>query len=318
MQAAPNAVSIALFFVVIAVSLAITAWAAKRSKTTAQLYAAGGGLTAWQNGLAIAGDILSAATFLGTVGIYFTAGYDAVYYTFAPMAGFMLLLGIITGPLRKLGRYTFGDVAALRLSPRPMRILAALSALAVTIMYLVVQIVGAGSLIEILFGIRYVSAVVIVGTLMVIYVAFGGMLATSWVQIIKAGIIFVGIILMSVLALAQTGFSLDALYAKAASAHRLHESLFQPGGLKLSVSQSISLSVALALGIPGMPHLLMRFFTVPDAHTARRSLVIGMVVMATAYALVFLIIGPAGAAFITGNPAYVAANGVPFGSANMV
>ncbi len=318
MQSSPNLVSIAMFFLVIASSLGITYWAAKRSRTAGQLYAAGGKLTAWQNGFAIAGDLLSAALFLGGVGMFFTSGYDSILYFFPTMAGLTILLGFVAGPLRRLGRYTFADVVTVRLSPVPMRVLAAVSALAVTMMYLIVQLVGAGGLIQILFGIPYKAAVIIVGALMVTYVAFGGMLATTWVQIIKATLMFLGLFILSVLALAQTGFSLDALYAKAASIHQLGPALFQPGGLNLSTAQAASLSIALALGLPGMPHVLMRFFTVPDPHTARRSLVIGMMVISVAYFLVFLVVGAAGVAFVMGNPDYVTATGAPRGGTNMV
>ena len=318
MQSSPNAVSIGLFFGVIAITLAITYWASRRSNSAAQLYAAGGSITAGQNGLAIAGDLLSAALFLGGIGMYFTSGYDAILYFFPAMAGFALMLGFIAGPLRRLGRYTFADVACARLSPVPIRILAALSSLAVSLMYMIIQMVGAGGLIQILFGIPYVYAIVIVGSLMVIYVAFGGMLATTWVQITKAILMFLGLFTMAMLALSQMGWSLDALYAKAASVHKLGEGLFQPGGLKLSTAQAASLSMAIALGIPGMPHILMRFFTVPNPNTARKSLVIGMVVIGLAYTLVFLVLGAAGVAFITGNPEFVTETGAPRGGTNMV
>jgi cation/acetate symporter len=318
MQSSPNPVSISLFFVVIAISLVITYWAAKRSNSTSQLYAAGGKITAWQNGFAIVGDLLSAALFLGGVGMYFTSGYDAILYFFPAMAGLFLALTFIAGPLRKLGKYTFADVVAIRLSPVPIRILAAISALAVTLIYLIIQMVGAGSLIQILFGIPYKVSVLIVGALMIIYVAFGGMLATTWVQITKAILMFLGLITLAVLSLAHTHFSLNDLYTKAASMHKLGVGLFQPGGLKLSVAQAASLSLALALGGPGMPHLLMRFFTVQNSQVARRSVVISMVLIGIAYALVFLIIGAASVAFITGNPDYVTATGAPRGGTNMV
>jgi cation/acetate symporter len=318
MQSSPSGVAISLFFGVIAITLVITYWAARRSNSAAQLYAAGGSITAGQNGLAIAGDLLSAALFLGGIGMYFTSGYDAILYFFPAMAGFALMLGFIAGPLRRLGKYTFADVACARLNPVPIRILAAFSSLAVTLMYMIIQMVGAGGLIQILFGIPYTYAVIIVGSLMVIYVAFGGMLATTWVQIIKAILMLSGLAVMSVLALAHVGWNLDELYSRAASVHKLGEGLFQPGGLNLSVAQAASLSLAIALGIPGMPHILMRFFTVPNPNTARKSLVIGMVFIGLAYTMVFLVLGAAGTAFITGNPDFVDAAGKPHGGTNMV
>src|ERR1700722_2323336 len=193
------------------ISLAVTYWAAQRSKTTSDLYAAGGRITAWQNGFALTGDLLSAATFLGLVGLYFTGGYDAILYNFPTMVGFAIMVGFIVVPLRRLGKYTFADVAAVRLSPPRIRILAAISAVAVSLMYMIVQMVGAGSLIQILFGIPYRASVVIVGALMTVYVAFGGMLATTWVQIIKCVLLLSGTILMVALICSRFGFNLNSL-----------------------------------------------------------------------------------------------------------
>lgn len=310
--------SIALFFGVIAVTLAITYWAQKRSRTTAELYAAGGQIKAWQNGWAIAGDLLSASTFLGGIGMFFTAGYDSVIYAVAPLVGFVVMLGFVAGPMRRLGRFTFVDAAAARLSPVPIRIIGALSALAVTLMYLVGQMLGAGGLIEILFGIPYAAAVVVVGILMVVYVTFGGMLATTWVQLTKALLLTLGVSLLAILALARTDFSLDQLYARAAAVHRLGGKLLQPGGLGLSPLEGASLSMALILGMAGMPHILMRFFTVPDAVTARRSLVISMSIVGLVYYIVYLILAPAGVAFLVGNGAFVSATSMVPGGSNMV
>jgi cation/acetate symporter len=318
MDSTVSPVAIAFFFIVIAITLVITYWAAKRSHTTTELYAAGGRITAWQNGWAVAGDILSAAVLLGGVGMYFTSGYDAVLYAFPVLMGIVIALGLVAGPMRRLGRFTFTDAAAIGLSPVPIRIISALSTLAVLLMYLTAQMLGAGGLIQILFGIPFAVSVSIVGLLMVIYVAFGGMLATTWVQIIKAVLLVTGISLLGILALAQTGFSLDGLYARATSVHALGEQLMQPGGLRLSGIEAASLTMAFALGIPGMPHLLMRFFTVPDAVTARRSLVVGISVMAFTFVLIYLVLGPAGAAFITGNPDFTTETGGVRGGTNMV
>ncbi len=311
-------VAIALFFTVIAASLGITWWAQKRSRTAAELYAAGGQIKAWQNGWAIAGDLLSASTFLGGIGMFFTAGYDAMIYTVMPLVGFIVMLGFVAGPMRRLGRFTFVDAAATRLSPVPIRIIGALSALAVTLMYLVGQMLGVGGLVEIMFGIPYEAAVCIVGVLMVIYVAVGGMLATTWVQLTKALLLCFGVSLVALLALSRTGFSLDALYARARDAHALGGRLFQPGGLGLSPLEGASLAMALILGMPGMPHILMRFFTVPDAVTARRSLAISISVVGFVYYAVVFILGPAGVAFLAGNPDYTGASGMVPGGSNMV
>lgn len=311
-------IAIVLFFLVIAATLAITYWAQKRSKSTAELYAAGGKIKPWQNGWAIAGDLLSASTFLGGAGMFFSAGYDSTIYTFGPLIGFVIMLAYIAGPMRRLGRFTFVDAAATRLSPVPIRIVGAVSALAVTLMYLIGQMLGAGGLIEILFGIPYNISVIIIGALMVIYVAFGGMLATTWVQLIKAFILTGGMMFVSFLCLAQTGFSMDTLYARAGEVHALGASLFLPGGMKLSSIEATSLLLAFVLGIPGMPHILMRFFTVPDATAARRSLVIGMSVVGVVYYLVFFIIAPSGVAFLTNNPDFMAPGGDVPGGSNMV
>jgi cation/acetate symporter len=318
MDTSPSAIAISLFFVVIAVTLAITYWAQKRSRTTSELYAAGGKIKAWQNGWAIAGDLLSASTFLGGIGMVFMAGYDAVVYAFAPLLGFVVMLGFVAGPMRRLGRFTFVDAAATRLSPTPIRIIGALSGLAVTLMYLIGQMLGVGGLIEILFGIPYEAAVVLVGFLMVVYVAFGGMLATTWVQLTKAVILVFGVSVLAILALAQTNFSVNELYERAASVHKLGAGLLQPGGMGLSAIDSASLSIALILGMPGMPHLLMRFFTVPDAETARRSLAICITIVGIVYYIVYFILGAAGVALLAANPAYIDAGGMVPGGSNMV
>lgn len=310
--------SIVMFLGVIAISLAITYWAARRSHTRSQLYAAGGKITAWQNGFAIAGDLLSAATVLGGVGMFFMSGYDTNIYFFASMAGFLLMLGLVAGPLRKLGRFTFADVTAVRLSPVPIRVFAAISALAVILMYLISQMIGAGGLIEILFGIPYSTSVIIVGVLMITYVSFGGMLATTWVQVVKAILLVFALAFLSFLALAEVGFNLDTLYAKASSVHSLGRKLFQPGGMNMGPVAVISLAIALAFGIPGMPHILMRFFTVPSPVVARRSLVIGMLLIASIYALIFVVIGAASVAFVMDNPMYINETGAVRGGSNMV
>ncbi len=318
MESSVSPIAISLFFVIVVLTLAITYVAAKRSRTASELYAAGGRIKPWQNGWAIAGDLMSAATFLGGIGMFFYAGYDALLYAFPALIGFMIMLGFIAGPMRRLGRFTFADAAAVRLSPVPIRIISSLSALAVSFMYLIAQMLGAGGLIQILFGIPYAGAVIIVGGLMVIYVAFGGMLATTWVQFTKAILLVMGVSILAVLALGQTNFSLDELYSRAAEVHTLGLSLMQPGGLGLSTLEAVSLSLAIALGIPGMPHILMRFFTVPDPEAARRSLVISMVVVGSALFIVYMILGPAGVAFITNHGDAMTEAGTVQGGTNMV
>jgi len=312
-----SSVAVIMFFVVIAVTLVITYWAARRSHTTSQLYAAGGQIKGWQNGFAIAGDLISASTILGGVGMFYASGYDTNIYFMGSLLGLTFTLALIAGPLRRMGKYTFADVVAARLSPVPMRSFAAISALVVTLMYLIGQMIGAGGLIEILFGIDYTYAVILIGGLMVVYVAFGGMLATTWVQIIKAMILVFSIVVLSLLVLVQTGFNLGSLYDKAEEVHKLGDSLFLAGGMKMSAISQASLMIALVLGTPGLPHVLMRFFTVRDPTTARRSIVISMVIVSIIYALVFSVIGAGAVAFITGNPDYVTDTGALRGGSNM-
>ena len=311
-------VSLVLFFSLIATTLVITYWAANRSHTTSELYTAGGRIKAWQNGWAIAGDILSASTLLGGVGMFYTSGIDALLYSFPVMAGFVVMLGLVVGPMRNLGRHTFADAVGSRFSGRSVRIVAATNTLAISLIYLVAQMLGAGGLIQILFGIPYRAAVVVVGALMVTYVAFGGMLATTWVQITKAILLLASVAAIGLLALAHFGFDITGLYARAESLHPLGRTLHQPGGLGLSRLDTVSLCIAMTLGMAGMPHLLMRFFTVPDARTARRSLAVGIGVIGSAYFLVYSIVGPAAVAFIRGNSTFEDASGGVLGGANMV
>lgn len=313
-----NSLAITLFCLIIAATLAITFWAQRSSKTAVDLYAAGSRIKPWQNGWAIAGDLLSASTFLGGAAMFFLAGYDTLIYTFGPLLGFIVMLGFIAGPMRRLGRFTFVDAVATRLSPVPIRLVGAISALAVTLMYLIGQMLGAGELLEILFGIPYPWAVTIIGSLMVVYVTFGGMLATTWVQLTKALLLVTGVCVLALLALRHTGFSLDEMYRQAAAVHKLGSGLFLPGGMQLSTIEGISLTLAFVLGIPGMPHILMRFFTVPDATSARRSLAIGITIVGVVYFIVFLIIAPAGVAFLANNPAYSTPSGGVEGGSNMV
>jgi cation/acetate symporter len=315
---ASSPIAIAMFFVVVAVTLVITYWAARRSNSRSQLYAAGGHIKPWQNGFAIAGDQISASTVLGGVGMFYASGYDTNIYFVSSLVGLAFTLALIVGPLRRLGRYTFGDVTASRLSPRPMRAFGAISGLVVMLMYLIGQMIGAGGLIEILFGIPYKYAVVLIGGLMVVYVAFGGMLATTWVQVIKAMVLIASLIFLSILIWARADFSLNDLYAKATAIHKLGDNLFRPGGMNMGALQSASLSLALALGTAGLPHILMRFFTVPDEKSARRSLFISMALIGVIYALVFAVIGAAAVVYITGNPEFVSADGVPRGGSNML
>lgn len=300
-----------LFLAVIALTLAITWRAARRTHTAREFYTAGERISGLQNGFAIAGDFMSAATFLGLTGLIFIGGFDTVIYFVAPLAGLAVMLALFAGPLRALGRFTLADVLATRLEERPARAFAAAATLSVSLVYLIAQIVGAGALIELLFGISYAGSVSIVGGLMVVYVAFGGMLATTWVQISKAVLLAAGITALSLLVLAANDFSLEVLYERVAGLHRLGEAAFTPGGLVPDPLSAVSLAAGLVFGMAGLPHLLIRFFTVPDVRQARRSVTVAMLVVAWVFLLIFFIVGQ-------GTVVHVAGDGSLAGGSNMV
>ncbi len=257
------------FFVFIAITLGITYWAARRTRTTEHFYAAGRSISARQNGFALAGDYMSAASFLGIAGLVSTTGFDGLIYSTGWLVGWPVVLFLIAEPLRNLGKYTFADVVALRLSAVPVRIAAALGTLATVVFYLIAQMVGAGSLIRLLFDIPFEAAVVITGAAMIVYVLFGGMLATTWVQIVKAGLLLGGATLLGGLVLARFSFDPTALFAAAAAQYG--DAVLAPGKLVSSPLEAISLGMALMFGTAGLPHILMRFYTVPEARAARTS-----------------------------------------------
>ncbi|MGE0158927.1 MAG: sodium/solute symporter [Gemmatimonadales bacterium] len=265
----PNAVAMSFFFLFIAVTLGITYWAARRTRTTEHFYAAGRSIGAAQNGFALAGDYMSAASFLGIAGLVSTTGFDGLIYSTGWLVGWPVVLFLIAEPLRNLGKYTFADVVAFRLRQTPVRIAAAIGTLATVAFYLIAQMVGAGGLIRLMFGIPYSSAITIVGVVMIAYVLFGGMIATTWVQIVKAALLLGGATLLALLVLARFGMSPTALFAEAAAAQG--EGVLAPGRLVSNPLDAISLGMALMFGTGGLPHILMRFYTVPDAKAARKS-----------------------------------------------
>ena len=289
MPADLNLPAIAMFFLFVAATLAITAWAARRTRTRAHFYAAGGNITALQNGLAIAGDYMSAASFLGISGLVFLSGYDGLIYSIGFLVGWPIILFLIAERLRNLGRYTFADVVSFRLSPVPIRSISACGALATVILYLIAQMVGAGKLIEVLFGLPYSSAVVIVGILMILYVTFGGMIATTWVQIIKAVLLLFGASFIAIAVLWNMEFSFVRLFENAVAVHPKGDSIMAPGGLLADPISAISLGLALMFGTAGLPHILMRFFTVPDAREARSSVFYATSFIGYFYILTFII-----------------------------
>jgi len=286
-----------IFLVFVSITLVITYWAARRSSGANAFFAANRQITAWQNGFAVAGDYMSAASFLGIAGIIAFQGYDGFMYSVGWLVAYLTVLLIVAEPLRNAGKYTMADVLAYRLSPRPVRAMASLSTLTVSIFYMIAQMVGAGALVALLLkdsGISYQTAVIGVGVLMIVYVVFGGMLATTWVQIIKAILLMSGTILLSILVLAHFGFSIGSFF-EAIGSVTYHENgvavtrdFLQPG-LRFKPPYGaldlISLGMALIFGTAGLPHILVRFYTVPDARTARISVVWAMGLIGTFYIL---------------------------------
>jgi cation/acetate symporter len=264
-----NPIAIMFFVLFVVSTLVITWWAAKRTRTTKDFYAAGRSITGFQNGLALAGDYMSAASFLGIAGLVSTKGYDGLIYSVGWLVGWPIIMFLISEPLRNLGKYTFADVVAFRLKQRPIRAAAAAGSLVVVLTYLIAQMVGAGTLIKLMFGLPFELAIIITGALMICYVLFGGMIATTWVQIIKAGLLLGGATLLTIMTLSKFGFSYGELFSQA---EKLYTGKFlSPGGLVTSPLEAFSLGLALMFGTAGLPHILMRFYTVPDAKAARKS-----------------------------------------------
>jgi len=312
-----NLTAIVVFVGFVALSLLITWWAARRTHSTDEFYTAGSKITGLQNGLALAGDFMSAATFLGLTGLVFIGGSDAAIFTLGVTVSWAFLLFIFADRMRNLGRYTFADIVAYRLQPERLRILAVAGTLTVAIPYLVAQMVGAGTLIETLFDIPYFGAVLIVGTLMIVYVTFGGMLATTWVQVVKAVLLLSGGTALLFLAMARFGFSLDALFTRAADVHFRGAGIFRPGGLYDDWISVVSVALAFICGTAGLPHVLMRFFTVPDAREARRSIGYAVLIIGF-FQFAILLIGFAAIALLIGQDEYVSASGQIVGGSNMV
>ena len=310
-----NAIGMFLLFVLF--TLGVTRWAAMRTHSTRDFYTAGGGLTGFQNGLAIAGDMVSAASFLGISAMMFMTGFDGLLYALGVLAGWPIILFLIAERLRNLGKFTFADVVAYRLAQTPVRLTAAFGTLTVALMYLVAQMVGAGKLIELLFGISYLHAVMLVGVLMVCYVTFGGMLATTWVQIIKAVLLLSGSSFMAFMVLKHFGFSTEALFAGAAAVHAKGTAIMAPGGLLSNPVDAISLGLGMMFGTAGLPHILMRFFTVADAKEARKSVFYATGFIGYFY-LLLIVIGFGAIVLVGTDPQFRDATGAIIGGGNMV
>ncbi len=308
--------AIIMFFVFVSFTLGVTFWAARRTKSAKDFYTAGGGITGFQNGLAIAGDYMSAASFLGISAMVMTKGYDGLIYSIGFLVGWPIILFLVAERLRNLGKYTFADVASYRLQQKPVRVLAATGTLVVVALYLIAQMVGAGKLIQLLFGMSYTSAVIMVGILMVLYVTFGGMLATTWVQIIKAVILLAGATFMAFMVLNTVGFSPEQMFATAVQAHEKHAAIMEPGQLVSNPVDAVSLGLALMFGTAGLPHILMRFFTVKDAKEARKSVFFATGFIGYFYILTF-IIGFGAIMLVSTNPDFKDAAGKLIGGDNM-
>ncbi|RIA20003.1 cation/acetate symporter [Ectopseudomonas oleovorans] len=311
-----NLHAIAMFFVFVVATLMITWWAARQTKSTSDFYTAGGGISGFQNGLAIAGDYMSAATLLGLSSLVFAKGYDGFVYTVAFFVGWPVITFLMAERLRNLGKYTFADIVSYRLDQTRIRTFAAFGSLTVVCCYLVVQMVGAGQLIKLLFGLDYSTAVMVVGALMLVYVIFGGMIATTWVQIIKAVLLLAGGTTLAGLALAEFGFSLETLAARAVESHAIGWNIMGPGSMLADPINAASLSLGLVFGIAGLPHILMRFFTVPNAKEARKS-----VFYATGFIgfffLVVMVLGYAAIVIVGRDPQFFV-DGALIGGGNMV
>ncbi|WP_368642807.1 cation acetate symporter [Castellaniella ginsengisoli] len=326
-----NWTAIAMFGLFVLLTLWITKWAAGRTRSAADFYTAGGGITGFQNGLAIAGDYMSAASFLGISAAVMINGYDGLIYSIGFLVGWPILTFLMAERLRNLGKFTFADVAAYRFKQGPIRAFAASGTLVVVAFYLIAQMVGAGQLIKLLFGLEYWIAVVVVGVLMMVYVLFGGMTATTWVQIIKAALLLAGASFMALMVLAHYGFSPERLFAAAveiktlaaldagkdaAQSGALGQSIMGPGNFIKDPVSAISFGMALMFGTAGLPHILMRFFTVPDAREARKSVFWATTWIGYFYVLTF-IIGFGAIVLVSTNPQFLDAAGALIGGGNM-
>ncbi|AZD02403.1 MULTISPECIES: cation acetate symporter [Pseudomonas] len=315
-----NLHAIGMFMVFVLFTLCITWWAARRTRSMADFYSAGGGILGWQNGLALAGDYMSASTLLGITALIYTSGMDGYIYLIAFFAGWPVLLLLMTERLRNLGRFTFADITSYRLDQGKVRTMAAIGSLTVVCFYLVAQMVGAGQLIRLLFGLDYHIALVIVGALMMLYVTFGGMVATTWVQIIKAFLLLVGGSLVLFLAMREFDFSYDTLVTQAMDTHALGERLLAPGSLLADPLTALSLSLGLVFGTAGLPHILMRFFTVSDAREARKSVLYATGFIGYFFNVIFLL-GLASIVIVSQQPQFFEGGqvgGKLLGGGNMV
>lgn len=312
-----NITAITMFLLFVLATLFITYYSNKKSQSKSGFYTAGGNITGMQNGMAIAGDFMSAASFLGITALVFTNGFDGLIYSIGFLVGWPIILFLIAEKFRNLGKFTFADITAYRLEVKPIRTISAISALSVIVFYLIAQMVGAGQLIQLLFGLPYSFAVILVGILMICYVTFGGMHATTWVQIIKAILLLSGATFMAIMILYLTKFDLKYYFDLAISHHPKGESIMKPGTFLPDTISALSLGLALMFGTAGLPHILMRFFTVKDAKEARKSVFYATGFIGYFYILTF-IIGFGAIALLLSNPEFINADGSFKGASNMI
>ncbi|KQL33916.1 symporter [Bacillus sp. FJAT-25509] len=301
-----NTTAFTLFLIIVLGTLVITYFASKKTKDAKDFYTAGGGLTGWQNGFAIAGDYMSAASFLGIAGAIALTGFDGFFYSIGFLVAYLVVLYLVAEPLRNLGKYTLADMIAARFDQRKVRGVAALNTMTISIFYMIAQLVGAGALIKLLLGIDYTTAVLIVGILMTVYVIFGGMRATSWVQIVKAILLMLGTLVISIIVFAKFNFNINEMFSQMRTATPLKDSFLNPGVKYTNGLDTISLNLALVLGTAGLPHILVRFFTVRDAKTARKSVVYATWLIGAFY-IMTIFLGFGAAAFV-GNSEIIKAN----------
>ncbi|WP_462411217.1 solute symporter family protein [Neobacillus sp. Marseille-QA0830] len=301
-----NTPAFLMFLAIVFVTLIITYFASKKTKNASEFYTAGGGLTGWQNGLAIAGDYMSAASFLGIAGAVALTGFDGFFYSIGFLVAYLVVLYLVAEPLRNLGKYTFADMIAARFNAKKIRGFAAMNTVAISIFYMIAQLVGAGALIKLLLGLEYTTSVLIVGVLMTVYVIFGGMHATSWVQIIKAVLLMGGTLVISIIVFSKFNFSVTDMFAQMKTATPLKDAFLNPGVKYKDGIDTLSLNMGLVLGTAGLPHILVRFFTVKDAKTARSSVVYATWIIGIFYVMT-IFLGFGAAAFV-GTDKIVAAN----------
>ena len=311
-----NPIAIGMFLLFVALTLYVTWWASKATKTSSTFYNAGGQITGAQNGLAIAGDFMSAASFLGITGLMYVGGFDGLILSLGAFGAWPVFMFLFAKRVRNLGNFTFIDVISQRLDRDPIRLVTAFSTILIVIMYLIAQMVGAGTLIQLLFGLPYEWALLLVSVLVLAYVAFGGMLATTWVQIIKAALLLTGVTLIAGLLLADSGFSFSNLLGKAVVNHPKGEAILGAGAIFSDPGQILTIQVSMLFGTVGLPHILMRLFTVPDMRQAKLSSYYASLFIGYFY-IALLVLGFGSIAYVAGSPEFFDGEGKLIGGSNM-